>query len=118
MPVIPAHSLDCMNAGNLRDELTFYKLERSGDGRGGTNGDYVIAFALAGDVTPMKPITTIEGGKMTIIQPYKVIVRYEEEFEVKPDMKVQWDGRDYLIRNIQEQDTRRMVVSFMITKAG
>lgn len=105
-----------MNPGNLRDLIEFYSLTRTKTPRGGSSGSYELAFELMGKVVPGKTVTSVEGGKMTVIQLFDVTVRYEVDMVPKADMQVVFEGEKYLIKNIKQVDTRNRVVLFMMTR--
>jgi hypothetical protein len=107
-----------INPGEFRDLLEFYEIERIADNRGGFKGvNENFVFDGFAKVTPMKPITSIESGKMTVIQPYLVLMRYEAG-KPAPDMKVLYDGEKYAIKNIVQIDTRERAIKFMMILAG
>lgn len=116
MQILQKNPLDGMNPGELRDELSFFSLARTRTNRGGSDGDYEAAFTLPAKVVPGKTVTSIEGGKMTVIQLYDVKVRYELDMVPKEDMQVVFEGEKYLIKNIKQVDTRNRAVLFMMTK--
>lgn len=107
-----------INPGELRDLLDFYEVERIADARGGFKGvNENFVFDGFAKVTAMKPITSIENGKMTVIQPYMVMMRFEAG-EPTPDMIVVYDGTKYVIKNIVQIDTRQRAIKFMMIVAG
>ncbi|WP_342088017.1 head-tail adaptor protein [Dyadobacter sp. OTU695] len=105
-----------MNPGELRDAIGFYSLTRTRTSRGGSSGAYEFVFELMAKVVPGKTLTSVENGKMTVIQLYNVTVRYEDGMIPKEDMQVVFEGEKYLIKNIKQVDTRNRVVFFMMTK--
>lgn len=105
-----------INPGRLRDRVEFQSLNRTETDRGGDNGAFATAFKTMAEIAPMKPVTTVEDGQMTIIQPYRVLIRYSQEHAVKPDMKLLWKGAKFLISNIMQPDTRNRTQTFTITQ--
>lgn len=106
-----------LNPGRLRDLIQIHKITRTSDGRGGTTATEALLFETFAEITPMKPITVIENGKMTVHQPYGVIIRFRPDAIVQPDMKVTYKQDRYLIKNIVNSDTRTRRVNFIMTKA-
>ncbi|MCF2517129.1 head-tail adaptor protein [Dyadobacter sp. CY351] len=110
--------MDSINPGQLREPITFYDLIKSPTPTGGTTAVETYYFDTFARVKPMKAYTVFLDQKLVMIQRYSVIIRYDPEYELKPDMKLTYNSKRYLISNILEVDTRKRFVNFIITKAG
>jgi head-tail adaptor len=107
-----------MNPGEYRDLIKFYKIERVSNGRGGFNAaPEIFFFETFSKIVPMKPITTVVNEQLTVYQPFTVTIRYAADRQLTPDMKAEWKGEKYMIKNIMPPDTRNRRIQFILVKA-
>lgn len=105
-----------INPGQLRHKIAFYSIERISDGSGGHTSTEVLKFETLADVKAMKSSSAIESGKMVLIQPYQVSIRYSTVHTLTKDMIVRYKGGKYLIQGIEPMDEVNRMVKLVIVR--
>jgi head-tail adaptor len=106
-----------INAGDLREKVSFYTLTRTADGAGGYTATEVLNFETLASVKPSKAARSIENGKLVYIQPYKVSIRYAASHTVTIDMLMKYRGNTYQIIEITDADVMRMLVNMVVVRS-
>ena len=90
--------------GQLRSRLGLYTPSVVSDDLGGTVTNWAFHSAVWGAVEPRTLTETSDAGRLTVIQTYKVTIRYRPDFPQRA--RLIWRGRLLLVIAASDPDTR------------
>lgn len=90
--------------GQLRHRLGLYIPSQIADDLGGTITSWVFDRALWGGVEPRSINETVENGRLSVTQTYRVTLRYRADFPARA--RLVWKGRTLRVVAVSDPDNR------------
>ena len=91
--------------GQLRHRVGLYAPSRVADDIGGTVTSWNFVRAIWAGVEPKSISETAENGRLSVIQSYRVTIRYRDHLPIRA--RLVWRGRTLRVVAASDPDTRR-----------
>ncbi len=108
-----------MRVGELRENVTFQRLQEVSDGQGGAITSLVDILTTRAKVTPLTGSKSLEGSQQTYNQTYDLTIRKRQGFAPQGGMHIKYRDRLLIITQVVDsaEDHRYMEIR-AVTKDG